>query len=185
MPLKNGFLKASWSWWAKLFFIFCAQVYGIFDKGVFLELLQDFVKKIIKHTTKSGEKMKKKKQSHSQVSNTLSVLRIHITPHTNKVVFLKVKGETDGRTPVVKVIGPWRQSKPSSQLSAYSVHCTNAKETCQYQSLLLILPHLVLPMCPQNMHIIITVTRYLLPTYALSKLQKHFWFIISYLFVKL
>ena len=47
-----------------------------------------------------------KKQSHSQVSNTLSVLRIHITPHTNKVVFLKVKGETDGRTPVVKVIGP-------------------------------------------------------------------------------
>ena len=121
-----------------------------------------------------GKKWRKKK-SHSQVSNTLSVLRIHITPHTNKVVFLKVKGETDGRTPVVKVIGPWRQSKPSSQLSAYSVHCTNAKETCQYQSLLLILPHLVLPMCPQNIHIIITVTRYLLPTYALSKLQKHFW----------
>jgi len=52
-------------------------------------------------------KNEEKKQSHSQVNNTLSVLRIHITPHTNKAaLFLKVKGESDGRTPVVKVIGP-------------------------------------------------------------------------------
>ena len=69
-------------------------------------MLRDFVKKIIKHATIYGGNNEEKKQSHSQVSNTLSVLRIHITPHTNKVVFLKVKGETDGRTPVVKVIGP-------------------------------------------------------------------------------
>ena len=122
---------------------------------VFFRVAARLCKKNHKTCYKVWGKNEEKKQSHSQVSNTLSVLRIHITPHTNKVVFLKVKGETDGRTPVVKVIGPWRQSKPSSQLSAYSVHCTNAKETCQYQSLLLILAHLVLPMCPQNMHIII------------------------------